>query len=93
MIYYNMLQHLYETDLVRHKVTYESRLTLISHNFYSTDAFLNNQRTNGPVNPHLISGPCKSTHSNEKTLTLITHNPSFIHSVYYIYQIPGHRMQ
>ena len=29
----------------------------------------------------------------EQTLTLITHNPSFTHSVYYVNQIPGHRMQ
>ena len=29
----------------------------------------------------------------EQTLTLITHNPSFNHLVYYINQIPGHRMQ
>ena len=29
----------------------------------------------------------------EQTLTLIAHNPSFTHFVYYINQIPGHRMQ
>ena len=59
-----------------------------------------NQRTNGPVNALLISRPLISTqHTNTQiklagqTLTLITHNPSFTHSVYYINQIPGHRMQ
>ena len=52
-----------------------------------------NQRTNDPVNANLISGPRISTHIQilnkmaEQTLTLITHNPSFTHSVYYINQI------
>ena len=59
----------------------------------------NNQRTNGSVNAHLISGPRKSTQHKilikmaEQTLNLITHNPSLTHSVYYIYQVPGHRRQ
>ena len=55
-----------------------------------------NQRTNGPVNAHLISGPYIIQILNKmavQTLTLITHNPSFTHSVYYINQIPGHMMQ
>ena len=29
----------------------------------------------------------------EQTLTLITRDPSFTHSVYYINQIPGHNIQ
>ena len=29
----------------------------------------------------------------EQTLTMITHNPSFTHSVYCINRIPGHRIQ
>ena len=58
-----------------------------------------NQRTNGPVNAHLISGPSISTkHTNldkmaEQTLTLITHNPSFTHTACYTNQIPGHGIQ
>ena len=53
-----------------------------------------NQRTNGPVNAHLISGPSISTeHMAEKTLTLITNNPQLTHSVYKINLIPVHRMQ
>ena len=40
--------------------------------------------------PVLCTGELKMA---EQTLTLITHNPSFTHSVYYINQIPGHRMQ
>ena len=59
-----------------------------------------NQRTNGPVNAHLISGPSikHKTYKTwikmaEQTVNLITHNLSFTLSVYYTNQIPGHRMQ
>ena len=53
-----------------------------------------NQRTNGPANAHLISGPSisKRIHNLDKmaeqtlTLILITHNPSFTQLVYYINQ-------
>ena len=45
-----------------------------------------NQSINGPVNAHLISEPSsirinhtKLIKMTEQTLTLITHNPSFIH--------------
>ena len=57
-----------------------------------------NQRTNGPVNAHLVSGPSISTkHTKtwikmtEQTLTLITQNSSFTHSVFFInqYQVTG----
>ena len=59
------------------------------------------QRTSGPVNAQLISGPIISTKHTyitwikiaKQTLTLITHNPSFTHSFTIISQIPGHRMQ
>ena len=55
---------------------------------------LENQRTNGPVNAHLISGPIqKLDKMAEKTLTFITYNPQLTHSVYNINLIPGHRMQ
>ena len=41
-----------------------------------------NQRTNGPVNAHLISGPIQNLDKMaEKTLTLITNNPHLTHSV------------
>ena len=60
----------------------------------------NNQRTNRPVNAHLISEPRISINHKKKiikrtgqTLTLISHNPSFNHLVYIINQIPGQRMQ
>ena len=62
-----------------------------------------NQRTNGPVNAHLISGPSISKNIlslvkiAEQTLTLILiiQDPSFNHLIYYMYinQIPAHRMQ
>ena len=62
-----------------------------------------NQRTNGPVNAPLISGPSINTKHDqtyktwikmaEQTVNLITHNLSFTLSVYYTNQIPGHRMQ
>ena len=53
-----------------------------------------NQRTNGPVNAHLISEPIQNLNKmSEKTLTLITNNSQLTHSVYNIYLIPGHRMQ
>ena len=44
-----------------------------------------NQRTNGPVNAHLISGPSVNTkHTKpEQTVNLITYNLSFTLSVYY----------
>ena len=55
-----------------------------------------NQRTNGPLNAHLISGPNISTHKTwfkmaEQTmiLNMITHKPSYNHLVEYINQIPG----
>ena len=52
-----------------------------------------NQRTNGPVNAHLISGPIQNLDKmTEKTLTLITNNPQLTHSVYNINLILGHRM-
>ena len=37
---------------------------------------LENQRTNGPVNAHLISGPIQNLDKMaEKTLTFVTYNP------------------
>ena len=59
-----------------------------------------NQRTNGPVNAQLISGPSIRKKNiqdldkmAEQTLTLITNNPQLTRSVYNINRIPGHRMQ
>ena len=52
-----------------------------------------NQRINGPVNAHLISGPSINTKHTfwikmaELTVNLITHNLSFTSSVYYTNQI------
>ena len=50
------------------------------------------QRTNGPVNAHLISGHIQNLDKMaEKTLTLITNNSQLTHcSVYNINLIPGH---
>ena len=52
----------------------------------------NNQRTNGPVNAHLISWPrisiwCSAIRSREP------HIPSFVPLVKYIKQFPGQRLQ
>ena len=55
-----------------------------------------NQRTNGPVNAHLISEPIQNLDKiAEKNLTLITrtNHPQLTHSGYNINLIPGHRMQ
>ena len=53
-----------------------------------------NQRTNGPVNAHLISELIQNLDKMaEKTLTLITNNPKSTYPIYNINLIPGHRMQ
>ena len=56
------------------------------------------QRTNGPEkrSRDILASYKHTTYKfkikmAEQTLTLITHNPPFTHSVYNIYQIPGHR--
>ena len=55
----------------------------MSSKFALTDSYMYNQRTNGPVNPHLISCPNKAQniqnleiYGKEMTLTFNTHIPS-----------------
>ena len=60
-----------------------------------------NQRTNGPVNAHLISGPRISTkytkpgkkQGQEMNLTFNTHLLSFTELVVCIYKFSGHLLQ
>ena len=59
-----------------------------------------NQRTNGPVNAHLISWPSIAQniqnleiYGKEMTLTYNSHIPSFTQLVDCIYQLAGHWMQ
>ena len=80
----------YTKILLMQTVNHETLLAFVHSNKH--------KRINVPVNAHLIYGPIISTKKiwikmADQTLTLITHNPSFTHSVYYINQILGHRMQ
>ena len=61
--------------------------------FFTTDK-KQLQRTNGPVNGHLISENIQNVDKMaEKTLTLITNNPKSTYSIYNTNLIPGHRLQ
>ena len=67
----------------------ESPHYVLDHTWRKNDS-KNLQKTNGPVNAHLISGPSVSTQNLIKmikqtlTLIMITHNPSFYYLVNYI---------
>ena len=75
----------------KHSNNFQSILELLSTYLYANHT---NQRINGPVNAHLISGLIQNLDKMaEKTLTRITNNPQLTHSVYNINLISGHRMQ
>ena len=68
---------------------------------YFCQIYPENQRTNGPLNAHLLSGPRKSTkhtkprkkQGQEMTLTFSTHLTSFTELVVCIYKFSGHWLQ
>ena len=59
LVRYTMICDYIYTRLVGQR-TNLARLSTISHNFYTTSDAFKNQRTNGPVNAHLISWPSKA---------------------------------
>ena len=63
---------------------------IILYILYQCDTI--DQRTNGPVNAHLIFGPRISIY-NVRQRSREPHIPSFTHLVKYINQFPGHMLQ